>query len=177
MLLLPKLAAGSLTAAFVLLLLPSPSSAQCPPSVAPGSDVYSTLSQCQSWSCSVSYDPENGYFPQDDPIAPWIFDNPTDDATLAIVDNKLQVSRIPGTSGWLWSAFERFESALDDPGTWLYAVQVQVRITSFEAPLFPDTLFGAGIANGREVVFNFLYDGGVKEVVLGDPATASPQHR
>ncbi|MFH1922323.1 MAG: putative metal-binding motif-containing protein [Planctomycetota bacterium] len=170
-------AAGCFAAAFLLLLSPSPASAQCPPPVEPGSGVDAVLNQCKNWVCAVAYNPADGFLPQDDPVAPWIYLNTTEDATLTIRDDKLYVNRLPGTSGWLWTEFLRFEEALEDPGTWLYTMQVQLRITRFDPPSGSYPIFSGGIADGREVPFQLNYNEGLKEVILGTYLSAEPQHR
>ena len=57
-----------------LLVLAAPGAAwarDCPPQAPYTADVQDKLDGCPMWSCSVTYDPADGYMPEEDPVAAW----------------------------------------------------------------------------------------------------------
>ena len=87
--------AGLLTVgvvAAVLLLLPARATAECPPPIEPNAELQGVLDQCHVWACAVTYDPADGYLPQDHPVYPWepIIYYP--ETTIELVDGNLVVT-------------------------------------------------------------------------------------
>jgi hypothetical protein len=171
------LVCGFFVAAFVM---PETVPAQCPPNAPYSPEVNQLLDSCNNWVCDVSYDPAQGYLPEDHPVYPW--EASYESGTIVEILNDKLVITGPGTPDPLPEAafYFRQEPAMVAPATSIYIIQVQYRVRElFENTNTQDeTLAIMGASDpDRGVMSALRYQDNQRVVVIGEgDYTPNPEY-
>lgn len=165
----------------LLLAVPRPARATCPPPVDPAAGLGPVLDSCTSWYCDVSYDPAAGFLPQDDPLTPWdAYLSPI--TAISLADGRLWIEPLaPPEDGTEVSArFQRQQ--LESGGLMVIQAQLQVFRSALAPGVTQDTLATIGRTDWTRASFFTLGETETgRYAVLGsdvesdpDPATVVP---